>query len=64
MRKKLGPVQYRRATLLRLKDVLTTARSKLSAAQRRYRSDSDGKVSFGPVVSAEELVYVKRSLSH
>lgn len=53
-------VQYSQVTLLRLRNVLTYARSKLSANQRRYKSDFARRVSFRPGINAGDSVYVDR----
>ncbi|CDF32918.1 unnamed protein product [Chondrus crispus] len=54
------PVQYKRATLRKLRDALDRARTKLSASQKRYKDDFDKKVRFRPVVVAGDFVYVDR----
>ncbi|CDF39905.1 unnamed protein product [Chondrus crispus] len=54
------PVQYKRATLRKLRDALERARVKLTAAQRRYQADFDKKVRFRPVIEVGDLVYVDR----
>lgn len=51
----VGPVQCKRATLFRLRNVQAHARSELSAAQRLYKSDFRGMVSFRLVVRAGVL---------
>lgn len=56
----IGPAQYRRATLRRLCNVLAHARSKLSAAQSRYKTDFGRKVSFRSVTNAGDFVYFDR----
>lgn len=57
-----GPVQYKRATLRRLRSVPVHALLKLSAAQRRYKSDLDCKANFRPVINGEDFEYVSRPL--
>lgn len=54
----MRPVQYKRATLRPLRNVLTYTRSKLSAAQRRYKNSFNHKVSFRPVVNKEDFACV------
>lgn len=56
----VGPIQYKRAVLRTLKNVLNRARSMLSAAQRRYKRDFDRKLTFHPTINAGDLVYVNR----
>ena len=56
------PVQYKRATLRKLRDALDRARTKLTASQKRYKNDFDKKVRFRPVVGAGDFVYVDRPL--
>lgn len=58
----MEPVQYKRATPRRLRNVLTHARSKLSAVQKRYKRDFDRQVSFRPVINAKDFVYINRPL--
>lgn len=55
-----GPVQYRQHTLRRLRIVLTNARSRLSAAQQRYKGDFNRKVSFRGVIITWDVLYVDR----
>ncbi|CDF40922.1 unnamed protein product [Chondrus crispus] len=54
------PVQYKRATLRKLRDALERTRVKLTAAQRRYKADFDKKVRFRPVIEKGDRVYVDR----
>ena len=54
------PVQYKRATLRKLRDALDRARTKLTASQKRYKDDFDKKVRFRPIVGAGDFVYVDR----
>ncbi|CDF38169.1 unnamed protein product [Chondrus crispus] len=54
------PVQYKRATLRKLRDALERTRVKLTAAQRRYKADFDKKVRFRSVIQVGDLVYVDR----
>ena len=54
------PVQYKRATLRKLRDALDRVRTKLTASQKRYKDDFDKKVRFRPVVGAGDFVYVDR----
>ena len=54
------PVQYKRATLRKLRDALDRARTKLTASQKRYKDDFDKKVRFRLVVGAGDFVYVDR----
>ena len=54
------PVQYERAALRKLPDALERARTKLTAVQRRYKTDFDVKVQFCPVVEVGDLVHVDR----
>ena len=54
------PVQYKRATLRKLRGALDRARTKLTASQKRYKDDFDKKVRFRPVFGAGEFVYVDR----
>ena len=56
------PVQYKRATLRKLRDALDRARTKLTASQERYKEYFDKKVRFVPVVGAGDFVYVDRPL--
>lgn len=56
----MGPAQYRRPTLRHLENVLTFVRPKFSAAQRRYKTDFDRKVSFRLVVNVGDFLYVHR----
>lgn len=52
--------QYKRATRRRLRSVLVHARSKLSAARRRYKSVFERTVSFRLVLKAGDFVFVSR----
>ena len=52
------PVQYKRATLWKLRDTLERQRVKLTAPQRRYKTDFHKKVRFRQVIAVEEFVYV------
>ena len=54
------PVQYKRATLRKLRDALERTRVKLTAAQRRYKTDFDKKVRFRSVIAVGDLVYDDR----
>ncbi|CDF38306.1 unnamed protein product [Chondrus crispus] len=54
------PVQYKRATLRKLRDALDRARTKLTASQKQYKDNLDRKVRFRPVVRAGDFVYVDR----
>ena len=54
------PVQYKRVTLRKLRDAVEPARIKLTAAQRRYKTDFDMKLRFRAVVEVGDLVYVDR----
>ena len=54
------PVLYKRATLRKLRDTLQCTRMKLTAAQRRYKTDFDKKVRFRPVIAVWDFVYVDR----
>ena len=54
------PVQYKCATLRKLRDALDRARTKLTASQKRYKDDFDEKVRFRPVVGAGDFVYLDR----
>ena len=56
------PVQYKRATLRKLRDAIDRARMKLTAAQKRYKDDFDKMVRFRPVIVAGDFVYVDRPL--
>ena len=51
-------MQYKRATLRKLRDLLDRARTKLTASQKRYKEDFDKKVRL--VVGAGDFVYVDR----
>ena len=53
-------VQYKSATLRKLRDALDRAQTKLTASQKRYKDDFDKKVRFRPVVGAGDFVYVDR----
>ena len=53
-------VQYKRASLRKLRDALNRAQTKLTASQKRYKEDFDKKVRFRPVVGAGDFVYVDR----
>ena len=53
-------VQFKRATLRKLRDALERTRVKLTAAQRWYKTDFDKKVRFRPVIEVGDLVYVDR----
>ena len=55
-----APVQYKRAKLRKLRDTLACTRVKLSAAQRRYKTDFNNKVRFRPVIVLRDFVYVER----
>ena len=52
------PMQYKRATLRKLRDALHCARTKLTVSQKRYKDDFDKQVRFRPVVGAGDIVYV------
>ena len=54
------PVQYKRATLRKLRDAFDRSRTKLTASQKRYKEDFDKKVRFYLVVGAGLFVYVDR----
>ena len=54
------PVQYKRATLRKLRDALDRAGTKLSASQKRYKDNFDKKIRFRPVVGAGHFVHVDR----
>ena len=54
------PVQYKRATLRKVRDALDRAQTKLIASQKRYKDDFNKKVRFRPVVGAGDFVYVDR----
>lgn len=56
------PVQYKRATLRKLSDVLDRAQIKLTAAQRRYKDELDKRVQFPPVIQEGEKINVDRPL--
>ena len=53
-------VQYERATLRKLRDALGRTRVKLTAAQRRCKTDFDQKVRFRPVIAVGDFVCVDR----
>lgn len=55
----IGPIQYKQAPLCSLRNLLALVKSKVSAAQRRYKSSFDRSVSFCPVISPG-FVYVGR----
>lgn len=57
---KMGPAQYKRATLRSLQNVLADARSKLSAAHRPYKCNLDCQVSLRPVVHARDCMHLHR----
>ena len=54
------PVQYKRATLRKLRSALYRARRKLTASQKRYKDGFDKKVCYHPVVGAGDFVHVDR----
>ena len=54
------PLQYKRATLRKLREAFERTRVKLTAAQRRYKTDFDKKVRFRLVTPVGEFVYVDR----
>ena len=54
------PVQYKRATLRKLRTALECARGKLTTAQERYKASFDRKVRYRPVIVVGDYVYVDR----
>lgn len=54
------PLQYKRATLRKPRDVPDRARTKLTPSQTQYKGNFDKEVRFRPFFMAGNIVYVAR----